>query len=142
LRNWKDELTQICHLHSHVVIIDEAHNLISTLLSLHSITLSISTIDSLITALQTYWNKFKSRLTGLNASYLKQLTRVLLALKKAAMIWVEEANEKEKGKARESMMTVNELMKRLAGTIDQVNFLKLDEYLSKSKIARKVSPSI
>jgi chromosome transmission fidelity protein 1 len=129
-------------LHSHVVIIDEAHNLISTLLSLHSITLSISTIDSLTTALQTYWNKFKSRLTGLNASYLKQLTRVLLALKKAAMLWVEEANEKEKGKARESMMTVNELMKRLAGTIDQVNFLKLDEYLSKSKIARKVSPSI
>lgn len=64
--------------------------------------------------------------------------RVLTALKKAAELWATEGDQEGKGKARESMMTVNVLMKRLAGTIDQVNFLKLDEYLSKSKIGRKV----
>lgn len=38
------------------------------------------------------------------------------------------------------MFSVNEVVEQLGGASDQVNFLKLDEYLTKSKIARKVSP--
>lgn len=121
---------------SHIVIIDEAHNLISTLLSLHSLTLSITTLESLRKALKTYWDKFKTRLTGLNASYLKQLLIVLSALTRAAAAW--EAKESDGGKKGEMMMTVNDLIKRMGGSVDQVNLLKLDEYLTKSKIARKV----
>lgn len=115
-----------------MVIIDEAHNLIDSLLSLHAITITTTTLQSLQAALFTYFTKFKARLRGSNAAYLKQLVLVLKGLREFSEKWAGE------GITKEEMMSVNRVMKDLKGALDQVNFLMLDVYLRDSQIARKV----
>ena len=124
-------LTMSC---SHVVIIDEAHNLIESILSLHTIVVTTSMLRSVRSALVTYFTKFKTRFKGSNASYLKQLLLVLKGLLDFAEGWGKDAGGK-----KESMMGVNEVVQSLkGGALDQVNFLKLDVYLKESQIGRKV----
>lgn len=117
---------------SHVVIIDEAHNLIDSILSLHSVSISTRQLLAIRQALLTYIQKFRSRFTGLNASYLKQLALLLKGLTEFAEQWA-------KGAKKEEMVQVSRLFEAGgAGALDQINMRKLDEYLTKSKIARKV----
>ncbi|GAA5960705.1 hypothetical protein JCM3765_007297 [Sporobolomyces pararoseus] len=123
-------------LKDHVVVIDEAHNLIDSILSLHSISISLTQIAQIRQALLTYIQKFKSRFTGLNATYLKQLALLLKGL-------TEFAEEWKKGEKKEEMLQVGKLLGGGAstggkGALDQINLRKLDEYLQRSKIARKI----
>lgn len=114
------------------MIVDEAHNLIQTLLDLHATTISLSMLKSLRAALVTYYTKFKSRFSGSNATYLKQLLIVLKSLSDYAESWGKE------GKS-EAMLSVNEVVGSLKGAMDQVNMLKLDNYLNETHLARKVT---
>jgi len=122
-------------LRRHIVIIDEAHNLIDSILSLHSVSTTTSQLLVIRQALLAYIQKFRSRFTGLNATYLKQLALLLKGLSEFADTWA-------KGGKKEEMVQVAEVF---AGggsaALDQINLRKLDEYLQKSKIARKVRPS-
>ncbi|KAI5474148.1 CHL1 helicase, partial [Pseudohyphozyma bogoriensis] len=118
-------------LKDHVVVIDEAHNLIQTLLDMHSVTITSSILSSLRGALVTYFTKFKNRFKGSNAQYLRQLLLVLKALSAFVDEWGAKG-EKEK------MMSVNEVVKEMKGSVDQVNMIKLDRYLKESHIARKI----
>lgn len=116
------------------MVIDEAHNLIDALLGLHAISITTATLQSLQTALFTYFTKFKSRLKGSNAAYLKQLVLVLKGLREFGENWAAMGGEGKK----EEMLNVNQVVNELKGALDQVNLLKLDAYLQKSQIARKV----
>ncbi|KAL8280650.1 hypothetical protein RQP46_006973 [Phenoliferia psychrophenolica] len=128
-------------LKGHVVVIDEAHNLINSLLSLHSTSITLSTLSTLRTALMTYLKKFSSRLTGANALYLKQLLVVLKGLATFADEWAKPVGTtgESAGKKKEAMLGVNEFVRGLkGGAIDQINLLKLDTYLKNSKMANKI----
>lgn len=117
----------------HVVVIDEAHNLIDTVLNLHSISIHRSEILTVQKAIKVYANKFKSRLTGANLTYLTQLIKVLEGIGKFA-------DEFTKSGEKESMKKVEEVLPSgKGGALDSINLLKLDEYLRTSRIARKVS---
>ncbi|BGP24533.1 CHL1 helicase [Rhodotorula toruloides] len=119
-------------LQDHVVIIDEAHNLIDSILSLHSVSISTRQLLAIRQALLTYIQKFRSRFTGLNASYLKQLALLLKGLSEFTEQWA-------KGTKKEEMVQVSRLFEAGgAGALDQINMRKLNEYLTKSKIARKI----
>ncbi|BGP16056.1 hypothetical protein JCM10213_006808 [Rhodosporidiobolus nylandii] len=119
-------------LENHIVIIDEAHNLIDSILSLHSMSISSSQLLTIRQALLTYIQKFRSRFTGLNAAYLKQLALLLKGLTEFAETWAKEGK-------REEMVQVGKVFQAgAAGALDQINLRKLDEYLQKSKIARKI----
>ncbi|GAA5901538.1 hypothetical protein JCM6882_006307 [Rhodosporidiobolus microsporus] len=119
-------------LKDHVVVIDEAHNLIDSILSLHSISITTSQLLTIRQALLTYIQKFRSRFTGLNAAYLKQLALLLKGLSEFADAWAKEGR-------REEMVQVGKIFGAGgAGALDQINLRKLDEYLQKSKIARKI----
>ncbi|GAA5916746.1 DNA helicase [Sporobolomyces salmoneus] len=122
-------------LKDHVVVIDEAHNLIDSILSLHSVSITLTQIGQIRQALLTYIQKFKSRVTGLNATYLKQLALLLKGLNEFAEEW-------KKGEKKEEMMQVSKLLgggtSSGKGALDQINLRKLDEYLQRSKIARKI----
>ena len=125
----------------HVVVIDEAHNLINSLLSLHSTKITLSTLSTLRSALMTYLTKFRTRLNGSNAVYLKQLLVVLKGLASYAEEWLKPASGDGPGKKQEVMVGVNEFVRGLkGGAIDQINLLKLDTYLKVSKMANKVCP--
>lgn len=117
---------------SHIVIVDEAHNLIDSILSLHSVSVTTSQLLTIRQALLTYIQKFRSRFTGLNASYLKQLALLLKGLSAFAEGW-------STGGKKEEMVQVAKVFAAGGATaLDQINLRKLDEYLQKSKIARKV----
>jgi len=116
-------------------VIDEAHNLIDSILSLHSISITTTQLTQIRQALLTYITKFKSRFAGLNATYLKQLALLLKGLSGFAEEWSKGGTGK-----KEEMIAVGRVLKTgEKGALDQINLRKLDEYLQKSKIARKVS---
>ncbi|GAA6010780.1 hypothetical protein JCM11491_002942 [Sporobolomyces phaffii] len=122
------------NLQDHVVVIDEAHNLIDSILSLHSVSITLGQIGQIRQALLTYIQKFKSRFTGLNATYLKQLALLLKGLTEFGETW-------KKGDKKEEMVPVGKLLEPSSsgkGALDQINLRKLDEYLQRSKIARKI----
>lgn len=118
---------------SHIVVVDEAHNLIDSILQLHSVSITSTMLLSIRSALLTYINKFKNRFTGANASYLKQLALVLKGLSEFVAKWAGEGK-------REELMDVNSVLGgKRGGALDQINLLKLDQYLKTSRIARKAS---
>ncbi|GAA5907181.1 hypothetical protein JCM8208_006714 [Rhodotorula glutinis] len=119
-------------LKDHIVIIDEAHNLIDSILSLHSVSTTTSQLVVIRQALLVYIQKFRSRFTGLNATYLKQLALLLKGLSEFAETWAKRGKKEE-------MVQVGEVFAGGGSTaLDQINLRKLDEYLQKSKIARKI----
>lgn len=123
---------------SHIVIVDEAHNLIDSILQMHSVNVTLSMLVSTRVALLTYIQKFKTRFTGANATYLKQLALILKGLCEFAGRWAS-AEPSKPGSNREEMMSVQRLLSEAGGAVDQINLLKLDTYLRTYKIARKVS---
>lgn len=134
--------------HSHVVIVDEAHNLIDSILQMHSVSVTLSMLISTRIALLTYIQKFKSRFTGANAAYLKQLAVILKGLCEFATRWgnaalgsAEADAKRASSGVQEEMISVQRLLGEAGGAVDQINLLKLDAYLRSSKIARKVSDS-
>ncbi|GAA6027355.1 hypothetical protein JCM8097_002622 [Rhodosporidiobolus ruineniae] len=119
-------------LKDHIVVVDEAHNLIDSILSLHSVSITTSQLLTIRQALLTYIQKFRSRFTGLNAAYLKQLALLLKGLTEFGEAWAKDGK-------REEMVQVGKVFQSGgAGALDQINLRKLDEYLQKSKIARKI----
>ena len=112
------------------MIIDEAHNLMDTISSLHSITISLPQLKRSRAQLSVYLQKFRNRLKGKNRIYVTQLVRLLDSL--AACLARNAISAKERG----SMVKAVDL---LGGKgVDQINLHKLIHYLQESKLARKV----
>lgn len=114
----------------HVVIIDEAHNLMDAIAGIHSVTVSLSQLQTAITQLTTYARKFKNRLKGKNRNYVAQVIRLVSSIARHLHEILQQ-----KGPA-EGSIQASDLM---AGKgVDQINPYKLSRYLQESKLARKV----
>ncbi|TFK48655.1 DNA repair helicase [Heliocybe sulcata] len=125
-------------LANQIVIVDEAHNLIATLLSLATISLSFRTLSSSLDQLTVYFSKFRNRLTPHHALHLKRLMTLLVALRSA--LSSRSMSEKTKGvKETTEVMTVGEFIRSLGRKVEGVNFAEIETYLRSSKIARKIS---
>ncbi|KAJ7855956.1 helicase C-terminal domain-containing protein [Mycena olivaceomarginata] len=120
-----------------IVIIDEAHNLIPTLLSLSTARLPFSTLSTSFQQVCIYVSKFRTRLSAQNMLNLRRLVMFLDALQKYAVEW-REKNTKSNGSKAE-VMTAAELVDRLGRKASGVNLLEIEGYLKRSKIARKIS---
>ncbi|KAJ7134385.1 helicase C-terminal domain-containing protein [Mycena epipterygia] len=120
-----------------IVIIDEAHNLIPTLLSLSTARLPYATLFTSFQQVCIYVAKFKNKLSPGNMLHLKRLVMFLDALKKYALEWKEQNNKADKPKVE--VMTVADLLERLGRKVSGVNLLEIEGYLKSSKIARKIS---
>ncbi|TVY33206.1 ATP-dependent DNA helicase, partial [Lachnellula occidentalis] len=116
-------------LKGHVVIIDEAHNLMDAISSIHGVEISLKQLKAARAQLGGYLQKFRNRLKGKNRVYIAQVVRVIdslagylegrLALPQADGIVLEKELLSGKG-------------------VDQINLFKLIRYLQESKLARKV----
>ncbi|OJT06295.1 hypothetical protein TRAPUB_2875 [Trametes pubescens] len=130
-----------------VVIIDEAHNLTSTLLSLSTTRLPLRTLINARHQLSIYLSRFRNRLSTMHALHLKRLMNLLDALVQYAEEWRDAQLKADKGngaagKARGpevEVMTSAELLQRLGRKTEGVNLLEVEKYLRESKIARKIS---
>jgi chromosome transmission fidelity protein 1 len=67
-------------LKGHVVIIDEAHNLMDAISGIHGIEVSLRQLKRARTQLGIYLQKFRNRLKGKNRVYIAQVVRVIDSL--------------------------------------------------------------
>ena len=134
-------------LKDQIVVIDEAHSglssckeevglimqdLIDTLLSIHSTTLTSPQLGSAVSQLQQYFHRFRNRLKPAHTLWIRQTLTVLQGL-------VRVCGEIALAKGKTEILGANALMDRLGGGSDQVNLMELVNYLKESKLARKVS---
>lgn len=68
------------NLKNQVVVIDEAHNLIDTIASIHSVEISDQHVTQALAQLNNYITRYKSRFAAKNMLYLKHLLNILNTL--------------------------------------------------------------
>ncbi|KAK6335364.1 ATP-dependent DNA helicase chl1 [Orbilia brochopaga] len=125
---------------NHVIIIDEAHNLMDAVANIHSVSISLAQLTKCADNLAAYIMKFGKRLKGGNRVYVAQCHRMVNALKN----WLEKRYDlepqdrttKTPSKISDGIVTQGELL-RTKG-IDMINIFKLGKYLEESKLPRKV----
>lgn len=106
-------------------------DLISSLLALSTVTLPLGTLTLCLEQLTVYISKFKNRLASKHVLHLKRLYRLLHTLKGLLSNWKQQ-NSPE-------VMTVDGLLSRLGGKLEEINFLEIQNYLRKSKARRGFS---
>ncbi|OXG31727.1 chromosome transmission fidelity protein 1 [Cryptococcus neoformans Ze90-1] len=131
-------------LKNQVVVIDEAHNLIDTLLSIHCTTLTSTNLANAMSQLQQYHQRFKTRLKSIHFLWIQQVLSLLRGLTRVCDKFIQDAKAQRKksgpvGKPKAEVLDVNTLMRRIGGGSDQVNPIELVAYLKESKLARKIS---
>ncbi|CAG9532995.1 unnamed protein product [Cercopithifilaria johnstoni] len=79
-------------LSGNVIVIDEAHNLLETITNSHFVTLHAKELRSVLSILDSYLNRFQSRLKPVHKKYLRQLSTLVNLL----LVYVNHASEKRK----------------------------------------------
>ncbi|KAF8650145.1 hypothetical protein AX16_005380 [Volvariella volvacea WC 439] len=132
-------------LKDQIVIIDEAHNVIPTLLSLSTCHLPANILSVAFSQVCHYVSKFRTRLAPRHMVQLKRLVIFLDALTKFVSAWKEERQSKAKqnngssADAKTEIITVAELLEKLGRKAAAVNLLEVEVYLKQSKVARKIA---
>lgn len=116
-------------LRNHVIIIDEAHNLIDTISNIYSASVSLSQLRLALQQLIVYAQKYQTRLKGKNRVYVTQTIRLVQSI-------ISHLQYLSDNPAKEGSIQSTDLTK--GKNVDQINPHKLSKYLSESKIARKV----
>ncbi|EMR08384.1 hypothetical protein PNEG_03224 [Pneumocystis murina B123] len=115
-------------LKDHIVIIDEAHNLIDAITSIHSSTITSDQVSLALDQINVYLSKFNKRLKGKNKVYIKQIKKLL-----------QNINDFMKQRFNilgDIQVEQSELL--FSGGADQVNIYKLEKYIKNSGLARKI----
>ncbi|KAF9534507.1 helicase C-terminal domain-containing protein [Crepidotus variabilis] len=126
------------NLKDQIVLIDEAHNLIPTLLSLSTVNLSSTVLILSFHQVCVYVARFKTRLSAINMLHLKRLVIFLDALKKYLAEW-QASRKSSSGNDKTEVMTPGELIGRLGKKVGGINLLEIESYLKTSKVARKIA---
>ena len=117
-------------LKGHIIVIDEAHNLMDTIANIHSITITRSQLQRSREQIGIYLQKFRNRLTGKNRVYVAQVVRLLDSISAYLDSKISSTGAAEGSVEVAGLMT--------GKGVDQINLYKLVHYLQESKLARKV----
>ncbi|KAF3044996.1 ATP-dependent DNA helicase chl1 [Didymella heteroderae] len=117
-------------LKNHVVIIDEAHNLMDAIAGIYSVSVTLPQVQQARGQLTAYLQKFRNRLKGKNRVYVAQIIRILDSI--IAYLQSIASNSK----ASDGLVDMVSIMSGKG--VDQINIFKLNAYLQESKLARKV----
>ncbi|KAK7205465.1 helicase C-terminal domain-containing protein [Myxozyma melibiosi] len=118
-------------LKNQIVIIDEAHNLLDAITSLFSMSISLTDIKKSKSGVQVYLNKFSKKLNGGNKVYITQIIKLLEVL--------EQFLSEFKG-VNGTEVVQNDVLQ--SGSVDTINVFKIEKYMEKSKLSRKVESYI
>ncbi len=114
----------------HIVIVDEAHNLMDAIAGIHSVSVTLSQIQRARSQLTVYLQKFRSRLKGKNRVYVAQIIRVLDSI----VAYLQSISASTN--VNDGLVDMVSIMSGKG--VDQINIFKLNVYLQESKLARKV----
>ncbi|NWX35340.1 DDX11 helicase, partial [Notiomystis cincta] len=124
-------------LKDQVVIIDEAHNLIDTITSIHSAEVSGSQLCCAHSQLSQYMERYRKRLKAKNLMYIKQ---ILYLLERFVAMLGGTVNQNPGCQAVSQTGTVlkpiNDFL--FESQIDNINLFKVQRYCEKSLISRKL----
>ncbi|KAL5598537.1 uncharacterized protein BROUX77_006371 [Berkeleyomyces rouxiae] len=116
-------------LEGNVVIIDEAHNIMDAISSVHTASIKLSELQRCRQMLGVYVKKFGKRLKPENRVQVGRVGRVMECL----ISWLIQAQNE---KAEHAIVSATELLSRKGA--DQINLFKLVEYVQESKLAYKI----
>ncbi|KAF3049496.1 ATP-dependent DNA helicase chl1 [Didymella keratinophila] len=117
-------------LKNHVVIIDEAHNLMDAIAGIYSVSVTLPQVQQARGQLTAYLQKFRNRLKGKNRVYVAQIIRVLDSI----ITYLQSIATNPK--VSDGLVDMVSIMSGKG--VDQINIFKLNAYLQESKLARKV----
>jgi chromosome transmission fidelity protein 1 len=129
-----------------VIIIDEAHNLVDTVTSIHSCQVTASQLQQVSSQLSEYLEKFKARLAEGNCHYIQTLLQLIkafldrLSAPKATSSAPSHrgiSNGADIGAKKADIMNINDFSFSLG--IESINLFKLRRYIKESNIVHKVS---
>ncbi|KAG9315576.1 DNA helicase chl1, partial [Chiua virens] len=127
-------------LSNQVVIIDEAHNLIPTLLSLSSVRVTSYTLSTSLKQVTTYYEKFRTRLAAQHSLHIKRLIGYMEAIQKVMEDWrLTRSKTGSTADVKTEVFTISSFMDKLGRKAVGINLLEIEAYLKRSKIARKIS---
>lgn len=129
LRDARDALH--LSLDESVVVIDEAHNLIDTILATYTTELTQAHIDEAAMQIGMYLERFSMRLKGVNEEQVRIVQVVLRALQRVCARAKVTAPQ-------ETSVSLSEFMAQMGGSVDQINFVRLERWLKDTRIARKI----
>ncbi|KAF9911357.1 ATP-dependent DNA helicase chl1 [Linnemannia zychae] len=132
-----------------ILLLDEAHNLINSLLQMHSISITLPQVTLARDQLKVYLTRYESRLSSANEGYIRVLMRILKCLENFVESWkagpsTSSSNSAESTsngarrqyKPADRVMKVNEFLH--AANMDHINLFKAHAYLETSGVARKL----
>ncbi|CAA0839071.1 RAD3-like DNA-binding helicase protein [Striga hermonthica] len=132
------------NLKNSVVIIDEAHNLADTLISMYDANITVSQLNQLKCHLDGYFRRFRNLLGPGNRRYIQTLmtlARAFLEMLSDDGKVMSHSNPpceaEEIRSASVTTMTINEFL--FALNIDNINLVKLLQYMKESNIIYKIS---
>jgi chromosome transmission fidelity protein 1 len=117
-------------LKDHVVVIDEAHNLMDAIAGIYSVTVTLEQVKQARLQVTVYLQKFRNKLKGKNRVYVAQIVRILDSI--TAYLHSKLTDPK----AIDGLVDMSALMSGKG--VDQINIYKLNMYLQESRLARKV----
>ncbi|KAF9136116.1 DEAD H (Asp-Glu-Ala-Asp His) box helicase 11 [Mortierella sp. 14UC] len=132
-----------------ILLLDEAHNLINSLLQMHSVGITLPQVVLAQDQLRVYLARYESRLSSANEGYIRVLIRILKCLENFVESWKagpSAASSNPIGstsnvarrpfKPADRVMKVNEFLH--AANMDHINLFKAHAYLETSGVARKL----
>ncbi|KAL3068470.1 hypothetical protein niasHT_030761 [Heterodera trifolii] len=122
------------NLRDNVLIVDEAHNLLQTLASIHAVELSTGQLSLCSALIHDYLERFRKRLSPRNLRHIRQLHSLTVAVHNLA---TSTAKEEEHGGAEERVLTLTQFMAKL-GSASDIDLFRLLDYLDQSKLCRKL----
>ncbi|KAL8458240.1 hypothetical protein ACS0TY_035941 [Phlomoides rotata] len=132
------------NLKDSVIIIDEAHNLADTLINMYDAKITLPQLKKLQTHFDGYFQRFRNLLGPGNRRYIQTLMILIRAfLQILSDDWkvmnhgAPPCDAEETKSASDSTMTINEFL--FALNIDNINLVKLLQYMKESNIIHKVS---
>ncbi|CAN8233350.1 unnamed protein product [Cochlearia groenlandica] len=134
------------NLKNNVVIIDEAHNLADTLLSMHDAKITVSQLEDVHCSIENYLGRFQSILGAGNRRYIQTLLILIQALLKPIANdrnlntrnnGIDTGSPSKNKPSRGCSMAIYDFLFSL--NIDNINLVKLLAYFKESNIVHKVS---
>ncbi|KAF8946397.1 DEAD H (Asp-Glu-Ala-Asp His) box helicase 11 [Haplosporangium gracile] len=132
---------------NNILLLDEAHNLINSLLQMHSVMITLPQVVLAQDQLRMYLARYESRLSSTNEGYIRVLMRILKCLEAFVEAWragpssggattTTSNGVRRPFKPADQVMKVNEFLH--AAKMDHINLFKAHAYLETSGVARKL----
>lgn len=129
-------------LRDNIVIIDEAHNLIDVINNIYSVELDVIKISQAHAQLTQYKARYLSRLKAKNLAYIEKILFILASFLK----YLESNSNDEVSSSGQSTIDQATITKIMALNdflfvthIDNINLFKLEKYIRRSEIVKKVN---